>query len=139
MLPTEVMDYYRRGGERRRLLAGQGRLEYLRTLDVLTRVLPPAPASVLAARVLRPGGVVVAATISRFASLFDGFVNGYLSDPRFPPIVERALAEGVHHSNGADPGWFTTAYFHRPDETPARRSTRAWSSTASSWSKVHCG
>jgi hypothetical protein len=47
MLGPEIMQYYRRGGERHRLAVDQGRLEFLRTWDVLTRVLPAAPASVL--------------------------------------------------------------------------------------------
>ncbi|MFD0786413.1 class I SAM-dependent methyltransferase, partial [Micromonospora azadirachtae] len=47
MLTPEIMDYYRQGGERDRLAAGAGRLEFLRTWDVLTRVLPDPPAVVL--------------------------------------------------------------------------------------------
>jgi SAM-dependent methyltransferase len=192
------MDYYRRGGERERLTAGQGRLEFLRTWDVLTRVLPKTPAAVLdvggatgvyagplaeagyqvrvvdpvpehvaasavlsgvtaelgdaralpvedrsvdavllfgplyhlpdradrlavwreAARVVRPGGVIVAATISRFASFFDGFVKDFYGDPRFRPLVERALTDGVHRNEDAERQWFTSAYFHHPDELP---------------------
>jgi SAM-dependent methyltransferase len=199
MLRPEIMDYYRRGGERHRLAAGTGRLEYLRTWDVLTRSLPDPPAAVLdvggatgvyagplaetgyrvqvvdpvpehvaeaaalpgvsatvgdaralpaadrsadvvlllgplyhllertervaawqqAARVLRPGGVVVAATISRFASLFDGFVKGYVTDPRFPPVVDQVLCHGVHRNLHAEQGWFTSAYFHHPEEIAA--------------------
>jgi SAM-dependent methyltransferase len=199
VIAPEVLDYYRQGGERRRLDVGAGRLEYLRTSDILARVLPPPPALVLdvggatgvyagplaadgyrvrvidpvpehvveaatlagvtavvgdaralpaadaaadavlllgplyhlpdeadrvgawreAARVVRPGGVVVAATISRFASLFDGFIKGYFGDPRFRPIVERALAEGVHRNIGSEPGWFTSAYFHHPAQPAA--------------------
>ena len=198
MLRPEVLEYYRRGGERGRLSTGAGRLEFLRTSDVLTRTLPPAPAEVLdvggatgvyaaplaqagyrvtvvdpvpehvavsgelpgvravvgdardlpagdasadvvlllgplyhlqerpdrlaawreAARVVRPGGVVVAATISRFASLFDGFVKGFFRDPGFGPLVERALAEGRHGNPREVPRWFTSAYFHRPEELP---------------------
>jgi SAM-dependent methyltransferase len=196
-LRPEILEYYQRGGERDRLSAGHGRLEYLRTLDVLTRVLPPGPASVLdvggatgvyasalaergyrvrvvdpvpehvaaaaqvpgvtatvgdarqlpapdasvdavlllgplyhlperadrvrawreAARAVRPGGVVVGASISRYASLFDGFVRDHFSDPRFRPLVEHVLDEGTHtHIAGSI--WFTTAYFHHPDEMP---------------------
>ncbi|MER7442812.1 class I SAM-dependent methyltransferase [Micromonospora avicenniae] len=202
MLTPEIMDYYRQGGERDRLAAGTGRLEFLRTWDVLTRVLPDPPAAVLdvggatgvyagplaragyqvhvvdpvpehvadaaarpgvtavrgdaralpvadrsvdavlllgplyhlpvraervaawreAARVVRPGGVVVAATISRFASLLDGFVWDYFSDARFRPLVERALADGVHRNTDADRTWFTSAYFHHPDEPAAEVS-----------------
>jgi SAM-dependent methyltransferase len=73
-----------------------------------------------AARVVRPGGVVAAAAISRFASLLDGLYGGYLSDPRFWPIVERDLADGQHRSPpGIDAPAFTTAYFHHPDELRA--------------------
>jgi ubiquinone/menaquinone biosynthesis C-methylase UbiE len=71
-----------------------------------------------ARRVLRDGGVVAAAAISRFASLLDGLYGGYLSDPRFWPIVERDLADGQHRSPAAsgDADFFTTAFFHRPEE-----------------------
>jgi SAM-dependent methyltransferase len=73
-----------------------------------------------ALRVLRPGGVVAAAAISRFASLLDGLYAGYLTDPRFWPIVERDLADGQHRSPpDADESLFTTAYFHHPDELRA--------------------
>ena len=49
-----------------------------------------------AARVVRPGGIVAAAAISRFASLFDGLARGYLFDRRFKAIVERDLSDGQH-------------------------------------------
>jgi SAM-dependent methyltransferase len=198
VVASEIMEYYRLGGEHDRLAAGQGRLEFLRTWDVLSRVLPAAPAAVLdvggatgvyagplaeagyqvrvidpvpehvaasaalpgvtaelgdaralpvedrsvdavllfgplyhlpdradrlavwreAARVVRPGAVIVAATISRFASLFDGFVKDFYGDPRFRPLVERALSDGVHRNVDAERQWFTSAYFHHPDELP---------------------
>ncbi|HKE99970.1 MAG TPA: hypothetical protein VKG45_13675 [Actinomycetes bacterium] len=38
-----------------------------------------------AARVAGPGGVVFAAAISRFASLFDGLARSFLFDPDFRP------------------------------------------------------
>ncbi|HEX8345758.1 MAG TPA: class I SAM-dependent methyltransferase [Actinoplanes sp.] len=178
MLQPEIMEYYRQGGERDRLSTGAGRLEFVRTWDVLSRSLPVAPARVLdvggatgtyagpladagyevhvvdpvpehvadaaarpgvtaevgdaralsaadgsvdavlllgplyhlpeaddrltawreAARVVRPGGVVVAASISRFASMLDGFVNGHFDDARFRPMVDRAMADGVHRN-----------------------------------------
>ena len=199
MLAPEVLAYYRRGGDQRRLAAGPGLLEFLRTFDVLGRELPAAPATLLdvggatgayagplaeagyrvrvvdpvpehvaaaarlpgvdavlgdardlpagdasadavlllgplyhlraradrvrawreAARVLRPGGVVIGATISRFASLLDGVAKGYFDDPRFRPLVERALADGVHAGTGTEGHWFTSAYFHHPDEPAA--------------------
>ena len=45
---SEIIDYYsRKFSEAQRLGAGPSRLEFLRTLDVLERLLPPAPAVVL--------------------------------------------------------------------------------------------
>jgi SAM-dependent methyltransferase len=196
---AEVTEYYERGGEQVRLSAGAGRLEYLRTWDVLSRVLPTPPASVLdvggatgvyagplaaagyqvhvvdpvaaqvaiaatlsgvtatvgdgrdlpvpdasadavimlgplyhladrddrlavwreARRVVRPGGVVVAATINRFAPLFDGFARGFINDPAFATIVREDLDSGQHRNPDNVPGWFTTAYFHHPSEPSA--------------------
>ncbi|MEJ3744358.1 class I SAM-dependent methyltransferase [Actinomycetes bacterium KLBMP 9797] len=67
-----------------------------------------------AARVARPGGVVVATAISRFASLHAGLADGTLADPVFAAIVAGDLADGVHRT--PDPRYFTTAYLHHPDE-----------------------
>ncbi|GEL48173.1 hypothetical protein CHO01_32890 [Cellulomonas hominis] len=72
-----------------------------------------------AARVLRPGGVVVAAGISRWASAIDGVVAGYLRETEFGDIVAGDLADGVHRNATGRPGWFTTAYFHRPEDLVA--------------------
>ena len=44
-------------------------------------------------RILKPGGILLAAAISRFASLFDGLRQGLFEDPTFAPIVERDLTE----------------------------------------------
>jgi SAM-dependent methyltransferase len=191
----DVLTYYRRGGEATRL-TGVGRIEFIRTWDILGRVLPRPPARVLdvggatgvyaaplaaagygvhvvdavpehvsaaatitgvtaavgdaralpvgdgeydatllfgplyhlldradrvrswreAGRAVRPGGVVVAATISRFASMLDGFAKGFNADPEYRPVVDHALRTGEHRP--ADNRWFTTAYFHHPDEIP---------------------
>ena len=203
-LDEEILAYYEKGLERERLpRAAEGRLEYLRTRELLSRHLPPAPATVLdvgggagayalplaregysvhlidpvplhveqaiagsaaqpetplagaevgdacslspaseavdavlllgplyhlisredrlralreARRVVRPGGVVLAAAISRFASTIDGLFNGFLADEDFEAIVTRDLRDGQHRNPGGRPGWFTTAYFHRPSE-----------------------
>lgn len=71
-----------------------------------------------ARRVLRPAGVVVGAAISRFASLLDGLQQGFLADPEFAEIVARDLREGQHRNPEPveRPEWFTTAFFHHPDE-----------------------
>jgi ubiquinone/menaquinone biosynthesis C-methylase UbiE len=67
-------------------------------------------------RVVRPGGVVAAAAISRFASTYDGLLRGFLEDPAFEDIVERDVREGQHRNPTGRPEWFTTAYFHLPEE-----------------------
>ena len=71
-----------------------------------------------ARRIVRPGGVVVAVGISRFASLIDGLKRRNLHDPIFRPIVRRDLESGQHRNPDVRtrPEFFTTAYFHRPEE-----------------------
>jgi ubiquinone/menaquinone biosynthesis C-methylase UbiE len=203
-LDAEILAHYEEGVERERLLrGGAGRLEYLRTRELLARYLPPPPVTVLdvgggagvyalplakegysvhlidpvplhvdqareasalqrdapltsaevgdarhlmcdddsveavlllgplyhltsrhdrlqalqeAYRVVRPGGVVAAAAISRFASTYDGLLRGFLEDPTFEEIVERDVCEGQHRNPTGRPEWFTTAYFHLPEE-----------------------
>lgn len=69
-----------------------------------------------ARRVARPGGMVAAVAISRFASLLDGLRSGYLGSSTFDSIVERDLRDGQHRNPGGEMEFFTTAYFHRPEE-----------------------
>ncbi|BBH69253.1 methyltransferase [Actinoplanes sp. OR16] len=196
-MDTVISDYYDRGGEIERLGAGRGRLEFLRTREVLRRLLPPPPARVLdvgggagvharwlagdgyrvrlvdpvplhvthagaidgvdavlgdarrldepparydatlllgplyhltdradritalreAARVTVPGGLVVAATISRYAGLYDTLVRGRYTDPEVRRITDAELTTGVHQPFDQD--LFTLAYFHHPDEIVA--------------------
>jgi len=71
-----------------------------------------------ARRVLRPGGLVFAAGVSRFASLLSGLFDGFLADPAFREIVERDLVDGQHR-NPTSQDYFTTAFFHHPDELRA--------------------
>jgi SAM-dependent methyltransferase len=65
-----------------------------------------------ARRVTRPGGIVAAAVISRYAVMFDGFFRGYVDKPRFTTLMMDDLRTGQHRNPGSDPGFFTTAYFH---------------------------
>jgi SAM-dependent methyltransferase len=67
-------------------------------------------------RAVRPGGIVAAAGISRFASLHDGLARGFLFDPVFRAIVSRDLSDGRHENPDGRPHWFTTAFFHRPGD-----------------------
>lgn len=72
-----------------------------------------------ARRVVRRGGLVFVAGISRFASLLDGLARGFLFDPAFRRIVDGDLRDGHHRNPERRPHWFTTAYFHHPDELRA--------------------
>jgi ubiquinone/menaquinone biosynthesis C-methylase UbiE len=67
-------------------------------------------------RVLRGGGVLMAVAISRFASAFDGVARGFICDPRFVQIMEEDLKTGQHRNNTGNFGYFTTAFFHHPEE-----------------------
>jgi ubiquinone/menaquinone biosynthesis C-methylase UbiE len=72
-----------------------------------------------ARRVCRPGGVVLVAAISRFASTLDGLRGGYLEDPAFAAVAAGDLRHGRHRNPTGDPAYFTTAYFHRPEDLAA--------------------
>lgn len=67
-------------------------------------------------RVLQRGGVLFAAAISRWGSALDGLARELFLDKRFAEIVERDIREGQHRNETDRPDFFTTAYFHRPDE-----------------------
>jgi len=199
---AEILEFYGLGKEEQRLDASLGRLERIRTFEVMERHLPPAPCRVLdvgggagvyalplaargyrvhlvdpvplhieraralsqasdtplesadlgdarslpasdastdvvlmfgplyhlierrdriqalleARRVLVPGGVLLSAYISRFASACDGIQEGALRDAAFARIVESDLVDGIHRNTTKRQEWFTTAYFHRPEE-----------------------
>lgn len=70
-------------------------------------------------RVLKVGGQVFAKAINRFASLLDGLTRGFIDDPSFIPILERDLKEGQHRNAERYEDYFTTAFFHRPEELEA--------------------
>lgn len=72
-----------------------------------------------AARVLRTDGILVAAAISRYASSLDGLAREVLLDPRFARIVAGDLIDGRHCNPTERLDYFTTAYFHRPEELRA--------------------
>jgi ubiquinone/menaquinone biosynthesis C-methylase UbiE len=67
-------------------------------------------------RVLRAGGVLMAVAISRFASALDGIARGFIRDARFVEIMERDLRSGQHRNETGNLDYFTTAFFHQPDE-----------------------
>lgn len=69
-----------------------------------------------ARRVVRGDGPIAVALISRFVSLLDGLVSGNLGEPDFDRIVERDLREGQHRNPTGRVEFFTTAFFHHPDD-----------------------
>jgi ubiquinone/menaquinone biosynthesis C-methylase UbiE len=69
-----------------------------------------------ARRILKPGGLLFAAAISRFASLIDGLSTGAFADPEFRQIVRSDLSSGRHRNPTGLPQYFTTAHFHQPGE-----------------------
>jgi ubiquinone/menaquinone biosynthesis C-methylase UbiE len=202
MIPKEIEAHYLETKESERLSGAHGELEQLRTLEILARVLPPAPAVIFdiggaagvyafplsergyavhlidpvdihleqakarskssgiklgsitkgdarrltassnsadavlllgplyhlversdrlmalreARRILRSRGVLIAAAISRFASLIDGLARGFFRDAEFRKLVANDLATGQHRNPTNQTAYFTTAYFHRPEE-----------------------
>src|SRR5262245_46719362 len=196
MIAPEILEYYAKGKEEGRLTASFGRLECIRTWEILERQLPPAPCRVLdvgggtgvyalplasrgyqvhlvdpvplhidrarelsrtsrsplasadvgdarrlslpdasfdvvllfgplyhlidpaervqalaeARRVLVPGGRLLSAYISRFASACDGIQEGMLREAAFAAIVDRDLTDGTHLNPTRRLEWFTTAY-----------------------------
>jgi ubiquinone/menaquinone biosynthesis C-methylase UbiE len=72
-----------------------------------------------ARRILKRHGVLFAAAVSRFASLIDGLSSGYFRDEEFRKIVAADLTSGQHRNPTSHPAYFTTAYFHRPEDLAA--------------------
>lgn len=69
-----------------------------------------------AKRVLKPGGILLAAVISKYASLIDGLKRNLISDDDFEKILINDLQTGVHINDTGNPEYFTTAFFHTPDQ-----------------------
>ena len=67
-------------------------------------------------RVLRRGGLLFAACISRWASLLDGITRDLVANPEFVSIMEADVKTGQHRNPTENPQYFTTAYFHTPEE-----------------------
>lgn len=203
--PREVLDYYDSYPEESRLQQGPFRLEFERTREILSRVLPPAPAEIVdvggaagaysfwlaasgyavhlvdgsnrlvseakrrnadaahrlasaavgdaralpqrdavadavlvmgplyhlteeedriialreALRVVKPGGTVAVAAISRYASALDGLIRRLALDPSFKRIRDRDLIDGQHRNETDVNQYFTTAFLHRPEDLGA--------------------
>jgi ubiquinone/menaquinone biosynthesis C-methylase UbiE len=67
-------------------------------------------------RVLKPGGIMLAAIISRYASLIDGFSRNLVDDDRFFSLLNNDLDNGIHINKTENAEYFTTAFFHTVEE-----------------------
>jgi SAM-dependent methyltransferase len=106
-------------GDARALTKADASVDAVLLLGPLYHLIEPAHrrrALAEAWRVLRPGGIVIAAAIGRWASTADGLMLGFLGEEPFPEVVAADVATGVHQNPDAHPRWFTTAYFHTPEE-----------------------
>jgi hypothetical protein len=60
--------------------------------------------------------MVFAATVCRFASLLDGFARDLVADPQFVSILKQDLKNGQHRNPANNPDYFTTTFFHHPQD-----------------------
>jgi ubiquinone/menaquinone biosynthesis C-methylase UbiE len=67
-------------------------------------------------RVLKLNGILFSTAISRFASLLDGLKYDRMMDNEFIKIVNGDLENGQHINKTGKPEYFTTAFFHHPEE-----------------------
>ncbi len=72
-----------------------------------------------AKRVLRPGGVLLAVAVPRYASIHVGLLRGWIDNSEYRQMVECELNSGRHVQPPHWPHLFTTSYFHYPDELKA--------------------
>ncbi len=70
-------------------------------------------------RVLRPGGRLIAAAVSRYVSTLEGLFKGTFADPKFQRIAAGDRATGQHRNDDEIEGYFTTGFFHHPNELRA--------------------
>jgi ubiquinone/menaquinone biosynthesis C-methylase UbiE len=69
-----------------------------------------------AKRVLRPGGVLCAFAITRYAGLIYGLTKGHVFDPAYHTMIRHEVQTGRREN---PPSWamtFPHAYFHLPEE-----------------------
>lgn len=105
-------------GDARDLPVDDGTYDVVLLLGPLYHLLDPSDRGLAlqeARRALRPGGLLFAAAIARFAALLDMLVRlGTLHAQGAMAAVTHAVRTGEFH--GAHHGMFTNAYFHLPGE-----------------------
>ena len=81
-------------------------------------------------RVLQAPGIVIVAAISRYASTLDGLVHNLAHDSRFMAIRDRDLVDGQHRNDTGVDDYFTTSYFHRPEDLRAELESAGFEDAA---------
>ena len=66
-------------------------------------------------RVLKNGGIIISAFISRFASLIYKYKEKAIIDPRYAETAFQDIETGKRDGTDGDE-YFTIAYFHKPEE-----------------------
>ncbi len=115
--PTSPLTSVRRG-DARRLVQAEASVDAVLLLGPLYHLTERADRLAAlreARRILKVDGVLFAAAVTRFASLLDGLVSGYLGDTEYVRIVEDDLKTGQHR-NPTPRDYFTTSFFHLPEE-----------------------
>jgi ubiquinone/menaquinone biosynthesis C-methylase UbiE len=69
-----------------------------------------------AKRVLNNKGTLFIAAISKYASMFDGFLENIVDDNDFYKIIIEDIDTGKHINTTSKPQYFTDSYFHHPEE-----------------------
>jgi hypothetical protein len=69
-----------------------------------------------ARRVLKPGGLLLAFAITRYAGLIYGLTQGHVFDPDYHRMIRDEVQTGVRDNPPAWAFTFPNAYFHHPDE-----------------------
>lgn len=83
-----------------------------------------------AARILRPGGHIVAEVITRHAWVIEATVRNLLSEPGIWEDFKRNLTTGLSQNPDHTPEGSFFAYFHRPDELEAELQTAGFDNVA---------
>jgi ubiquinone/menaquinone biosynthesis C-methylase UbiE len=66
-------------------------------------------------RVLKAGGLIIAAAISRFSTALDCFSSNMVENPQIQEMIKKDINTGQHLSP-LNIEYFTEAYFHHPED-----------------------
>ncbi|MBC3982758.1 class I SAM-dependent methyltransferase [Streptomyces sp. AC536] len=102
-------------GDARRLTAADASYDVVQLLGPLYHLPDPddrKKALAEAHRVVRPGGLVAAAAINRYSSIFEHVTYAHLHKERIEASISTILSTAVHDGKRG----FTLAYFHRAEE-----------------------